>query len=219
VEKIYRAAVQQQLDKLLVPKGNEVHIPVEKWKRLSPLTTYTWEIVQRYGFHAAQVPEIIKLLHTDNPGFQLSASHRMLRNRNWMIITPLQQEQSGHVQVLEDDTDVLFAEGRLHLKTVAKERTTISIDTTEAFLDADAIVYPLLLRKWKQGDYFYPLGMDKKKKISRFLIDQKCSAVEKEKVWVLESNGRIIWVIGYRIHHRLRVTDKTKSVLQISYRK
>jgi tRNA(Ile)-lysidine synthase len=219
VEQIYRDAVQQQLRKLLVLKGNEVHIPVEKWKKLSPLDTYTWEIIQPYGFHAAQVPEIIRLLHTDAPGFQMSPSHRLLRNRNWMIITPVQKEQSGYVQLQQTDTDTVFPEGHLSLTVHPKEKTSITTDTNTAFLDADEIEYPLLLRRWKQGDYFYPLGMDKKKKISRFLIDQKCSLAEKEKVWVLESAGRIIWVIGYRIHHRLRVTDSTKRVLEIIYRK
>ena len=98
-----------------------------------------------------------------------------------------------------------------------KNRSEISIssDSNTACVDATDIKFPLLLRKWKEGDYFYPLGMKKKKKVARFLIDQKISKTDKENIWVLEMNKKIIWVVGQRIDDRFKITDATKEVIVI----
>jgi tRNA(Ile)-lysidine synthase len=104
----------------------------------------------------------------------------------------------------------------LQLSRLAIEGCQLPTANWVACVDAKEIQFPLLLRKWKTGDYFYPLGMKKKKKLNRFLIDQKLPATEKEKVWVIESNQRIIWIVGYRIDERVKITEATKNVIRLS---
>ena len=219
VAALYEQSVQQQLQKLVEPKGNEFHIPVLKWKKVNPLPTITWELIKPYGFTAAQTNEVIKLLDAENGSHIASNTHRIIRNRNWMIISPITTLIAQNIIIESGETTVLFENGELKIEEIQNSKFKIQNDLSEASVDSKNIYFPLLLRKCKTGDYFYPLGMQKKKKISRFLIDLKLSKTEKEKVWVLESNQKIVWVIGYRIDDRFKITDQTKSALQLTYLK
>jgi tRNA(Ile)-lysidine synthase len=143
-------------------------------------------------------------------------SYRIIKHRHWFIISPVNSITSVNIVIEEKDKDILFAEGTLKIETTTTINNKLQITNSIACLDDKQITFPLLLRKWKQGDYFYPLGMKKKKKLSRFFIDQKLSKTEKEKVWVIESGQRIAWVVGYRIDERFKVTEKTKQILQFS---
>jgi tRNA(Ile)-lysidine synthase len=85
------------------------------------------------------------------------------------------------------------------------------------WLDSSDIRFPVTLRRWVKGDYFYPQGLAKKKKIARFLIDEKMSLHAKEHVWLLESDRRVLWVVGKRIDHRFRIQPHTNQILRLRF--
>ena len=87
----------------------------------------------------------------------------------------------------------------------------IPIDKSIAAVDFDQLQFPLLLRKWRKGDRFVPLGMNQHKLISDFLIDEKVDRFEKERTCILESNGEIVWVVGHRISDNWRITKNTRA--------
>ena len=221
---LYKQAVKQQLKKIVEQKGNEWHIPVLKWKKAYPLYSISWEIIEPFGFTSAQIPEVIKMLDAANSSFINSQSHRIIKNRQWMIISPIAQIEAKHI-LIEGIGKTPFLEGELTLSmhdlpAVSSELTKANITDNQLYiewLDASVIKFPLLMRQWAIGDYFYPLGMTKKKKVAKFLIDSRLSKTEKEKIWVLESDKKIIAIIGKRIDNRYKYTPSTKQLLKLQY--
>ncbi len=218
IELLYQQAMSFNKKKLLTIKGDEIHIPVMQLKKTAALSSVLYEITKDYGFSPAQVREIISLLDSDTGKYIESSSHRILKNRQWLIIAPQQNKESATILVEDGITKIEFAGGVLSFSQQEQQlqASPFSKDNRVACLDATAVQYPLLLRKWKEGDYFYPLGMPKKKKLARFLIDQKFSKTGKESVWVIESAKKIVWVVGHRIDDRCKVKPSTKKILRIA---
>ncbi|MDI9363920.1 MAG: tRNA lysidine(34) synthetase TilS [Flavobacterium sp.] len=215
VEMVYNQTINSIKTKLLAVKGNETHLPILKLKKQQPLRSIVYEIVKDFGFEATQVDEVLKLLDASNGSFMASATHRLIVNRNWLIIAPKQAEEATNVLIEAGTNEVVFSAGKLVFELLTADRKP-STDNTIATIDAATISFPLLLRPYKTGDYFYPLGMAKKKKLSKFFIDLKLSKTEKEHIWVIESDKRIVWVIGHRIDNRFKLKPSTKNILTIS---
>lgn len=226
---LYQQAVVQQKKKLLEIRGAEVHIPVLKLKKTEPLRTVIYEIIKDYGFSTHQVDEMIALLDSESGKYIVSGSYRILKNRNWLIIASLVPGKAETILIETDIKNLEFEMGRLDIEYNENSTHTphILLRLEEfAELDAAQIQFPLILRKWKPGDYFYPLGMKNlstgkvgKKKLSRFFIDRKLSKTDKEKIWVLEMNKKIIWIVGLRIDERFKITGNTKTIFQIHFTK
>jgi len=213
-ELLYQESVSRNRKRLLEKKGATYMIPVLKLQKTRPLHTIVYELFSNFGVTPAQVSQVLELLQSESGRYVATASHRIIRNRQWLLITPLAQQEADHIVIEKEQAHIRTADG--HLKLRVQERDALGAIPSAAHiacLDSKQIRYPLILRRWKQGDYFYPLGMDKKKKLSRFFIDQKLSLLQKEQVWVLESAKRIVWIVGMRIDDRFKVTDSTKEVL------
>ena len=86
-----------------------------------------------------------------------------------------------------------------------------------ALIDNSLLNFPLIVRKWKKGDYFYPIGMEGKKKLSKFFKDEKISLLEKEKTWLLcTSINEVVWIVGKRLDNRFKITENTTKTLKIT---
>ena len=215
-ETLYRQAIDVHLKKLVTQEGNEFHIPILLLQKTKPAKTILWEIIKPYNFSSSQTDEIIKLLDAENSSHVSSATHRIIKNRKHLIIAPLETKEAGIILIEEGDKQIEFDAGKIFI-SLDDAKDELSNDANIACLDPSKISFPLLLRKWKQGDYFYPLGMNKKKKLSKFFIDRKLSSTQKENVWVIEMDKKIIWIVGQRIDDRFKVLPNSKTIMQIKF--
>ena len=122
--------------------------------------------------------------------------------------------QREYYQISSEEELVMIPSGRLKFEEVKE----IDHKTTDyLYIDKKKLKYPLIVRKWQQGDYFYPLGMRGKKKLSKYFKDEKFSILDKEKVWLLCSAENVVWIIGYRPDDRFKVEKNTEEILKVTF--
>lgn len=175
-----------------------------------------FELLQPFGFSYAQSVEAIKLINSLSGAQLVGKSHRIIKYNSFLIVASTVNKATYFATIEEHNKEVKIADKVLRLESQQKENIQLSSNNHEAFLDLDKIEFPLIVRKWKQGDYLYPLGMSKKKKVARVLIDYKIPLHDKEHILVLESNKKIVWIVNLKPDNRFKVTDKTKKVLKIT---
>lgn len=174
------------------------------------------EIFRPFGLNISQVRDLIKGLKQEK-GTRLyhSKTHQINVDRKFIIISGRFEPTSEEIEIQSLEHSISHSLGTFHFDFTAntgelhRQQYSISVDEGKVHL-------PLKIRKWKEGDTFQPLGMTGKKKISDFMIDAKIPLNLKERVYVMESEGEILWVIGYRLDERFKVTKDTQRILHIS---
>ncbi|PZX65664.1 tRNA lysidine(34) synthetase TilS [Hydrotalea sandarakina] len=215
---LYQQALQNHFKKLIQQNEFGYQIPIELLKKTQPFTTVLWEIAKQFGCQSAQLISIEKLLDAKNGSVVETSTHRFVKNRKWLLIQLRSNPINDFVTIQKWCNQIQYAAGKLLLNKVPVPEKFEANNHT-IYIDEAALQFPLIIRKLKTGDYFYPFGMKHKKKISRFLIDLKLSLPQKENVWVLEMNKKIIWVIGYRADNRFKVNANAKQCIKIDYLK
>ncbi len=189
---------------------NGISYKISEFKKVNNPKAYLFEMFNDFGF--TQWNDIVDLLDAQSGKHVLSNTHRLIKHRDHLILTDIQSEAHQSITISETDTSIEIAFGVLSFEIVDAVSDT---SKTIIYLDKDKVVFPLELRIWKEGDYFHPMGMEGKKKISKYLKDEKLSLVEKENTWVLTTQAEVVWVVSKRADNRFRITENTKHILKI----
>ncbi len=215
-EEIYMQQIKMVRDRIVTRKGKEFFIPIIELKKLKPISTYLFEIIREFGFSFSMCEDIIKSLDNESGKQFYSETHRLLKDRSFLIIRKIELESEKLIYHIEENIGLIEEPVKLKLdKFIKDDEFNIIRADNFASIDYEKLKFPLLLRKWEEGDYFYPLGNNFRKKLSDFFIDRKLSLFEKEDCWLLCSGKDIVWVIGWQLDNRFKITSKTKKIIQI----
>ncbi|MFI5195631.1 MAG: tRNA lysidine(34) synthetase TilS [Chitinophagales bacterium] len=214
-EILYRKAIEHERKQLLQQRGQDYYIPVLKLRHHEPLATIIYELLVPFGFTSAQVPNVLDLLQAESGHYILSATHRVIRNRSFLVVTTLPATTADLIII--ESAPCTIDTGKYSFSfSIQDKPKVIPSNKDEAIIDLKEIEFPLMLRKWRTGDYLYPLGMKmKKKKVSRLLVDEKIPLHGKEDIRILACNNRVAWVSGIRLDERFKVKDSTEKVLVV----
>ena len=192
--------------KHFIAKADHVAISIKALQTLKPVKYYLHALFSPYGF--SHFSDLSTLLNAQSGKQLFSSSHRLLKDRAVLLLIPLAKTEGREVYEWTPTEDLCYPIS-LKIKDGVKQNPRAAI------LAVQALKYPLILRKYLEGDYFYPVGMKGKKKLSKFFKDQKYSLLEKEQQWLLCSGSEIVWVVGQRVDTRFAATPETQNTLRI----
>ena len=201
---------------LVSSTDNDTTYKISEFKKMNNPKAYAFEMFKDFGF--TEWNDVVNLLDAESGKYVTSSTHRLIKHREFLILSDLDSVGNKPsriktcITIKDDDT---FVETPIGYITIS-ETDIIEDNTTHTiFVNRQKLSFPLALKLWETGDYFYPLGMKGKKKVSKYLKDEKLSPIEKENIWVLKSDDKIVWVVGKRADERFKVNELAKQILKV----
>jgi tRNA(Ile)-lysidine synthase len=212
VEHIYADWIRIEKEKVM--GHNQISIP--KLQEAIEPEALIFEILAPYGFNSIQINQIYKSLDGISGKIFLSPTHRLVKNRDHIVIDHI-SDPRDESYIIHEDCVYLDYPVKMKIETINNlENFEISKSAHTLCVDKDKISFPLILRRWKKGDWFVPFGMKGKKKLSDYFNDNKFSIIDKESSWILASGEKIVWIVGHRSDNRFKISDNTQSAIKIT---
>lgn len=209
-EAIYQSVVEEAKKNVI----NGSNLSISKLKEYPAPKTILYELLKPYSFSRLMVEDIFDALDGESGKVFYSSDYMVLKDRSDLVISPVERKKECLQYIYSLEEGVWFVPIKLSIqKVVINKEFHIRKEKDIAYFDYEKLKFPLLLRKWKKGDFFFPFGMKGKKKLSDYFVDKKYSLIDKENAWLLCSGQNIIWIVGERTDNRYRIDEKTKYVL------
>jgi len=212
--------IDEKRDVLFRQTENGWEINMIKLKKYQPLNTWLFYLLKDFGFSRDLTNQIATSLNKEHSGKIFNApSHQLLIDRENMLIQEKHEEVEKEYFIHANDKEIEVPIKMKINKQLFDASVRFKKDSSTAYFDIDKLTFPLKIRKWRRGDRFVPFGMTGSKLVSDYLIDNKISRFDKEKVWLLLSGQEVIWVIGRRTSDCFKIGSKTKEVIDFHLEK
>ena len=208
VEVVYKNTIAKKKKQLLIKKNNEYKINIEALlKEVSP-KQLLYEIISDFGFY--DIEGVFKSFFSESGKEFVNSDFYMIKDRDNLIIV---KHIVNNSIVIDNDISEIGEPFNIAFMTASYDEVSIHhAADKEMYIDYEKLEFPLLIRPWRPGDIFMPLGMKGFKKISDYFIDEKFSLIDKKKAKLLISNNKIVCVLGKRLDERFKLVENSKKV-------
>jgi tRNA(Ile)-lysidine synthase len=209
-ESLVDDATRLVYEKVVEEKESQLEINLTQLLKFQNYEAYLHQWLKEYGFSAWN--DIYDLVEAQSGKQVFSETHVLLKDREKLILSERKVSNNLEVFIIESlDTKVNIP---LNISFCNVSYIT-ETDSNCIFVNEEGLKFPLTIRKWQEGDYFYPAGMNGKKKLSKYFKDEKYSLLDKENQWLLCAEDQIIWIIGKRADKRFIANETTKNPIKI----
>ena len=212
--KVYEEFIDSYKKLLMKDENGTIIIDISLILKLPDVTTVLYEFLSPYGFNAQVVQQVVSHLNDTSGKKFYSSTYRLVKDRQNLILTKRTRDEKKSIQI-DEGRDIITYPLPLSIHYSDVNNVEINKNKNVLTIDADLVKFPLILRKWEEGDVFVPFGMKGMKKLSDFFIDNKFSLPDKENTWLLVSDEKIVWIVGHRADNRFRVTAETRKIIII----
>ena len=200
---------EQYRKKVIQINGDQTHLILHELNKFPSPISAIFYFISEFGF--SDWDAISKLIIGQSGKIIFSSSHQLLKNRDSIVLREIKKNHKKNYFIDQSSTSISNPR-KIHFQIIYIDQFEMTTSLNQAALDFHKLTFPLILRKWKKGDSFRPLGMKGDKKLSDFFIDLKLSVFEKENVLLLCSQDQIVWVLGHRIDDRFKLVKNTQKV-------
>lgn len=204
-------AVLMVYERVVSEEKEQLKINITALLQYKNYKAYLYQWLHKYGFTAWN--DVYDLVQSQTGKRIESENYILLKDRDYLLLSQkrMMDFETIVINSITESTNFPLNFSFCNLSNISNQNENI------IFVEESKLQFPLTIRKWNEGDFFYPAGMQGKKKVSKYFKDEKFSQFQKEATWILESNNQIVWIIGHRSDERFKPENTNQNIIQITY--
>ncbi len=216
LEVLLEAVIENLTKRIFLKTDAGYEISISELKKLNPLNTLLFGLMQPFGFRQSVLKNLVCSLDSQPGKVFKSASHQIFIDRDRLLLSENRPYPKADILINPETFSACWNGFNFEAGRMNAPGFEMTASKSVAHLNMDLLAFPLILRGWRSGDYFYPLGMKGRKKLSDYFIEQKIPLPRKEQIPVLQNgNGDILWVAGYRMDDRYKIIPGSKNIFKL----
>ncbi len=204
-------AVLLVYEKVVLEEKKQLKINISALLQYKNYKAYLYQWLHNYGFTAWN--DVYDLVQSQTGKRIESENYILLKNRDYLLLSQRKSTDFETIVInsVTENTNFPLNFSICNFSDISNQNKNI------IFVEESKLQFPLIIRKWNEGDFFYPAGMQGQKKVSKYFKDEKFTLFQKQDAFILESNNQIVWIIGHRADERYRPENTNQNIIQITY--